>query len=363
MKAIYISATKQNRGKTIVCLGLLDVLLKKGYKVGFIKPVGQRYVVVDGENIDEDAVLVKEIFGGDYRLKDSSPIAIEKGFTEKYIKEDGKNLVDLIKHIKESYERIKKDKDIVIIEGTGHAGVGSVFDLSNAEVAKILGVKVLIVSGGGIGQPIDEIVLNKSLFEKIGVEILGAIINKVQKEKYDKIKTTVTAGLKRKNIDVFGVIPFVPLLSYLTMELIIESIKGEIISGKDNLNLLIKKIIVGAMFPHQALSYIDEGVLVIIPGTREDILFAIMSSSLIEHKKSIISGIVLTGGVKPHMSVVELLEKLNIPTYAVEEDTYYVASVIHDLLVKIRAYDKLKIDKIKELAAEYIDIEKIIDKI
>ncbi len=63
------------------------------------------------------------------------------------------------------------EKDFVIIEGTGHAGVGSVFDLSNAAVAKVLKSKVIIVSRAGIGRPIDEIAMNLALFEKYGVEV------------------------------------------------------------------------------------------------------------------------------------------------------------------------------------------------
>ena len=51
--------------------------------------------------------------------------------------------------------------------------------LSNAQVAKMLNAKVIIVASGGIGRPIDEISLNKALFEKVGVDILGVIINKV----------------------------------------------------------------------------------------------------------------------------------------------------------------------------------------
>jgi len=42
---------------------------------------------------------------------------------------------------------------------------GSVFDFSNATVARLLGSKVVIVSSGGIGKPIDEVILNKELFE------------------------------------------------------------------------------------------------------------------------------------------------------------------------------------------------------
>ena len=54
---------------------------------------------------------------------------------------------------------------------------------------------MIIVSLGGIGRPIDEILLNKAVFDKKGVELLGVIVNKVNQKKYDKINDLVRKGL------------------------------------------------------------------------------------------------------------------------------------------------------------------------
>src|SRR4030042_5894289 len=145
-----------------------------------------------------------------------SPIAVEKGFTEKYIVRPNKD--SITRQIKESFRRVCKDQDLVVIEGTGHAGVGSVFDHSNATVAKLLGSKVIIISSGGIGRPIDEIVLNKALFEKEGVKVLGVIINKVLPDKFAKISGFVRKGLERKGINVLGVLPYDPMLARPSIE-------------------------------------------------------------------------------------------------------------------------------------------------
>src|SRR3989338_6277387 len=102
----------------------------------------------------------------DCGIKDMSPIAVEKGFTEKYITRPNKRSID--KQIRDSFRRVARNRDLVVIEGTGHAGAGSVFDHSNANVAKLLGARVILVSSGGIGRAIDEIMLNKALFEKEG---------------------------------------------------------------------------------------------------------------------------------------------------------------------------------------------------
>src|SRR3989338_929813 len=192
-KKVYIAAPRQNDGKTIVSLGLFAALKKRIRKIGYIKPVGQHYLMVNGKKIDKDAVLINQVYHPAGRLTDMSPIAVPHGFTENYILRGNKEA--LVRRIKKSFRNIQKENNFVLVEGTGHAGVGSVFDLSNAEVASQLRAKVIIVSIGGIGKPIDEIMLNKAMFDQKGVAVLGVIINKVQEEKLKKITRFVTAGL------------------------------------------------------------------------------------------------------------------------------------------------------------------------
>src|SRR5204862_2302832 len=136
----------------------------------------------------------------------------------------------LLRKIQKAFGRVAWEKDFVLCEGSGHAGVGSVFDLSNARVAKILGAKVVIVSGGGIGKPIDEVSLNQALFEKEGVEIIGVILNKVLPEKVDSVTDFVRRGLKRKGLELLGVIPHQRILSNPTMELIRDELHAEVLN-------------------------------------------------------------------------------------------------------------------------------------
>jgi hypothetical protein len=77
-----------------------------------------------------------------------------------------------------------------------------VLGMSNAQVAKILGTKVIIVTQGGIGKPIDEVAINQALFEREGVEIIGVIINKVLGTKVDYITDFARRGFKRKGLDL-----------------------------------------------------------------------------------------------------------------------------------------------------------------
>ncbi|TAM37921.1 hypothetical protein EPN54_04735 [bacterium] len=359
MRKIFIAATKQNDGKTTVSLGIIKNLQQKFGKVGFIKPIGQRYLEEDGLKIDEDSILIEEVCGIKCGLKDMSPIAVEKGFTEKYITKPDKKSIS--GQIQNSFRRISKKQELVVIEGTGHAGVGSVFDHSNAAVARLLGSKVIIISSGGVGRPIDEIVLNKALFEKEGVKVLGVIVNKVLPDKFAKISGFVRKGLERKGIDVLGVLPYDPMLARPTIEQILEETDFQVICGKEYLERSVAKVIVAAMEPRDAVRYISEDSLMITPGDREDMIMSALSCFRDPgNKKLKVCGMVLSCGITPEAPIMNLLEKAEIPVLLAKSDTYDVATCLHDLTVKIRPCDKDKIEAVVKLVQENVDFKKIL---
>src|SRR6266516_515287 len=225
---VFIAATRQNDGKTTASLGLIAALQHHYPRVGYIKPVGQRFVEIAEQKIDEDIVLMDSVYQLNCPLVDMSPIAVEPDFTRKYLQSS--NNEALVRKIQKAFDRVAWEKDFVLCEGSGHAGVGSVFDLSNAQVAKILDAKVIIVTQGGIGRPIDEVSLNQALFEKEGVEIIGVIVNKVLPGKVDYVTDLVGRGFKRKGLELLGVIPHQPILLRPTLELIREELKAEMLN-------------------------------------------------------------------------------------------------------------------------------------
>ena len=113
-KKIFIAATMQNDGKTTVSLGLIAALKKRFEKIGFIKPIGQRYLMEQGYKVDEDSILIEKIFGIRCNIKDMSPVAIDKGFTERFIEKGADE--DYSKLIKDSFDKVAKENDLVIIE-------------------------------------------------------------------------------------------------------------------------------------------------------------------------------------------------------------------------------------------------------
>lgn len=359
---VYIGATRQNDGKTIVSLGLLNAIRKKVGSIAYIKPVGQQYKLINGKKIDKDAVLMEKIFGFGDDLPYMNPIAVPSGFTENYILRGKRST--LVKKIKKSYDYLAKRKEFVLIEGTGHAGVGSVFDMSNADVADLLGAKVIIVSCGGIGKPIDEIMLNYVSFAAKGVEVLGVIVNKVLQSKYKKINRLIRKGLARKNIEVLGVVPFEEILSNPTVSELLEDLDGDFICGKKGLNNVVERFVIGDVVAHEVLEFLSGGTLLITPGNREDFIFSALSGWVLGFaEKYKISGVIATYGKKPAKKVIEIIKGLGIPLIVVKEDSFSTARKINNMIFKLRAEDEVKIKETQELIEKYVDVGRILDMI
>ncbi|HVU27671.1 MAG TPA: AAA family ATPase [Verrucomicrobiae bacterium] len=357
---VFIAATRQNDGKTTTSLGLIAALQQNFPRVGYIKPVGQRFVEIESEKIDEDTVLMDAVYRLNTPLVDMSPIAVEPDFTRKYLQ--AANNDALVKKIQKAFDRVAWEKDFVLCEGSGHAGVGSVFDLSNARVAKLLEAKVIIVSQGGIGKPIDEIALNQALFEKEGVQIIGVILNKVLGDKVDYITDFARRGLKRKGLELLGVIPHEQILSNPSVDLIREELRAELLNQPPTLNSLVDDVVVGAMGAHNAMQFFKRGVLLITPGDREDILLAAGALTNPQSEEKM-AGIILTGGLRPAENVLKALQTMPIPVLLAKADSYEVASKVHNLTVKTRPTDAAKISLIRDIVAKNVNVKRIIDSL
>ena len=357
---VFIAATRQNDGKTTVSLGLISALQRSFPRVGYIKPVGQRFVEIEDEKIDEDTVLMDAVYRLNTPLVDMSPIAVEPDFTRKYLQ--AANNEALIKKIQKAFDRVSWEKDFVLCEGSGHAGVGSVFDLSNARVAKLLDAKVIIVSQGGIGKPIDEIALNQALFEKEGVEIIGVILNKVIGEKMEYISDFARRGLKRKGLELLGVLPYQKILRNPSMELIREELEAELLNPTANLGAHVDDVVVGAMSAQNAIRFFAPGTLLITPGDREDIVLA-ACASLEARDGPRMAGIVLTGGLRPGENILKLIRHIEAPFMLARADSYQVASKVNNLIVKTRPSDSEKISVIRDIVAKNVNVKKIIDSL
>jgi BioD-like phosphotransacetylase family protein len=356
---IYVAATRMDDGKTTTSVGLFAALQQRFPRIGFIKPVGQRFVEIEGAKIDEDTVLINETYHPHTPLKAMSPIAVEPDFTRRYL--SGGITHQLHDRVRTAFDIAAWEKDFVIIEGTGHAGVGSVFDLSNATVARLLKSKVIIVSRAGIGRPIDEISLNLALFEKQGVEVIGAIINKVVPEKMAMLKEYATLGLAKLGLPLLGMIPMHTELYKPTVNQACLRLKGEFLAGSQHKRRRISRIGVGAMSCRNAERLLQPGTLILTPGDREDLIMMILNEESRTPTRGHLAGVVLTDGILPPENVMQLIRERSIPFISTAADVSSATTTFGQMTVKTEVGDRDKIGVIQKLIQDHVQVDRIID--
>lgn len=363
-KRVFVAATRQNDGKTTTSLGLFGALKSLGKDVSYIKPVAQRIVKMDNEiEVDEDTFLLNSVYDVKIPLSAMSPVAVDSAFTRNYLEHSAEMHPKIQNAICRAFDRVAYGKDIVIIEGSGHAGVGSVFQSSNADNAAMLGAKAIIVASGGIGKPVDEIALNKALFDSKGVQCVGAILNKVLPQKMDEVRRYAGKALEAHGIPLLGVLPLEKSLSRPNLSQIAEVIDAEwlvpVASGRSQ---RVSKIIIGAMSAQSVLDYVKAGTLVITPGDREDLLFSLIAASGTEALPQV-TGVVLSNGARPSARILDMLSLLQIPVVATDRECFVATARINAMIVKTQPSDRDKVSTIEELIREHVDLARLLEQI
>ncbi|MDR1190815.1 MAG: AAA family ATPase [Verrucomicrobiales bacterium] len=353
---IFIAATRQNDGKTTTSLGLVAALRKRFGKVGYIKPVGQRYVEVSGRKIDEDTVLINETYNPGLPLEAMSPIAVEPNFTRDYL--DHGDAAELRARVEGAFNRAAWEQQFVVIEGSGHAGVGSVFDMSNAHVASALRSKAIIVSRGGVGRPIDEIALNLALFEKHGVPVVGVVLNKVLPARIAELRPYAEKGLAKLGVPLLGIVPFNGELRKPTVNQICQELGGKFIAGEKGKRRRVNKIHIVTMTSKHVEMLFDPNSLIIVAGDREDIVLAVLGAN---QESRQIAGVVLTHGMEPQPDIIRIMQAHHVPFITTTQEAYDVATKINRMTVKTEPGDCEKITLIQRLIEEHVDIDAIIN--
>ena len=358
---IFIAATKKDEGKTTTALGILIHLRKHFSNVGFMKPVGQKFVeLVDGEKVDKDVWLVRKSFDFNDDAKLMSPVIIPSGFTKRYI--DNRNPEKLSQKISDAFSKQSINKDFMLLEGTGHAGVGSIIDLSNARVAELLDSRVILISSGGIGKPIDEIMLNVSLFKERGVEIAGIILNKVLPSKIQQIKNYAGKALAWHGLELLGVVPYEPLLSEPTLTEVCRIINGKVLSGKDKLSTLYSNAVLAVDFTPLLLEKIKPKTLIVTTGSQTELLISCASDrKCMENLREKVSGILLVAGIEPKNHIIKMLKLAGFPVIITEISAFDATAKVSSMVAKTQPDNPEKVEMISNLFDDYVNMKRIIE--
>eukprot|EP00667_Euglena_gracilis_P012251 EG_transcript_12582 len=282
-RAIYVAATQQYIGKTTTCCAILSGLRQYYRRVGYMKPVGQIDAEVVGEDgqtlkVDKDVRLFREFFDLKHcSYHDMSPILIRSGYTKRFLDgqiEAGQQMRD----IQDAFRRLQAVNDFVLLEGTGHCGVGSIIGLDNAWVAKQLGLDMVLICSGGLGSAFDELSLNHLKCEEHGVKIRGVIMNRVAPSKREQTMHYISKALRRWDVPLIGCVPYYTY--FPTLGDLEGLFKQEALSGRDKRDRVFESIELVATSLPEFLKVVPlpqhQNTLWILHATRIDLLEGVL---------------------------------------------------------------------------------------
>jgi len=338
-KAIYIVTTEPNSGKSIVSLGLMQLLLGRTAKVGYFRPIIDD---VPNGKTDNHIDTVLSYFNVDMKIEEAYAYTRSQVVQLKNQDKDD----EIVGHIIHKYKTIENKFDFVLVEGTDFSGEGAIIEWDiNVLIAKNLGIPAVILASGK-NKTLDELVGNLYMaydsFKEKGVDVLLIVANKVQPENV----TIVSNELKEKLPDdvLVGTIPVNTILGSPTLKEIAQELDAKILFGEDYINNQVGSFSVGAMQLRNYITHLKDDSLVITPGDRADIILGALQANISTNYPSL-SGIVLTGGLLPEESIIKLIEGLSdiIPILSVARGTFYVTNKIGTIRPRIYAENTEKI--------------------
>lgn len=359
-RKIFIAATGKDSGKTTTSLSLLHLASKKYGKgrVGFMKPFGPKPAEYRGVIVDKDAALTAEIFGLEQDPTLFSPVVVDRATTRAFL--DGKfTSAALHAKIRSALDELERQYDFIVIEGSGHGGVGSIFDLSNAEVARITGAPVMIVTGGGIGNVVDSAALNIALFRQAGVEVKLVLTNKVDPAKREQSLHYLTLAFARIGVPVRVGFDYAPLLANPTLNRVAKVLNEPLRATPQEAQRIILHQQLGAASSQRVIDLLEDSTLLMVNSSRDELLVTTSSLYHLPEYKRKIAGL-LIAGLNPISKITQqIIDDSGVPylrTMITNSETF---TILSNDVSKTTAEDKEKIELIYSMAERQLDFDAI----
>lgn len=350
--SIYLSTTEPHCGKSLVSLGITEMLLRKTKRVGIFRPL---ITEIRPDRRDKNIDLILSHFNLEVPYDDTHVFTMRQASDMLAHGQYDQFLDEIIK----KYKRLEKTCDFILCIGSDFVGESSAFEFDiNAEIAHNLSCPVLVLgsaASNNISDSVGPVKMAVDLFHERGCQILGAIVNRAKPEMRDDLLVALKDTLTQKDIFI-SVIPENKILDSPTIKEITEHLNAEVMYGHDRLERQAYRYMVIAMQVQNYLDRLTDNALLITPGDRGEVILSALQAHQ-SRNYPLIAGILLTTGMKPAPSIKTLLDGLPsiLPILAVETETYETAAQIGNIRSYITADNKSKIAISQKLFEQYVD--------
>ena len=335
-KSLYITGTEHSSGKSVVTLGVMQFLQSKVRRIAFFRPI------IDSEDEakrDSDINLVLKHFELDMLYRDTYACTYKEAIE---LVTSG-NMPLLLEKIFKKFKALENEYDFVLCEGTDFWDKDTAvqFEL-NTEIAASLNIPLALVISGkekSAESVLASIHTNIELLKDKRRELGCVFANRVS------LSETERAHCLEKTDTPLFFIDEHPALCNPSIGDVQKGMNAEVIFGKERMNNLVHDYIIAAMQVGNFMKYLQQGLLIVTPGDRSDIILASLASYLSTTYPDV-AGILLTGGIELPESITHLLEGWTgapVPILSVKTATYDTCQELMKLQGKIAPEDHRRI--------------------
>ena len=351
-QSLYITTTEPRCGKSLVSLGIANLLLRKTGRIGVFRPV------IDTAGPAERDKNI-ELLVDHFNLK------IDYPETYAFLESEAADLMGrgqmdaILDGVIEKYKVLEARFDFIIIIGSDFESEESAFEVDlNAQIARNLGAPVLIVSRGdrrSAGDVQNVLRVASDTFTQAGCQVAGVIVNRTDSANLDALRKTLPDLLQDRGTFI-ALIPADARLSSPTLREVVDQLDAEVLYGEDGLDNLVYDYLVIAMQVRNYLTHLRDNALLITSGDRDEVLLSAIQAHQSQNYPRL-AGIVLSGGMRPPETVIRLIEGLEdiFPILSVQTATYATAASTMDLRSYITAENPRKIELSLKLFESHVD--------
>ncbi|WP_259067560.1 phosphate acetyltransferase [Mucilaginibacter sp. X4EP1] len=355
IKTVFVASTEPYSGKSIISIGLINMLLGKAQKIGYFKPIINHN---DTQKKEGHIDTILSYFDLPVAYEDAYAYTWHEAMSQMETESEGEVLDTIIR----KFKNLEDKYDFTVVEGTDYLGDGAAFEFDiNVQIAKNLQAPVIVVLSGEdktTAQVVNGVLTAIHNFEAREIQVLAVVANKIKPEFANDIKELLKEQLSPGIL--LAVIHANVKLQSPTMKEICEKLNGKLLFGKDQLSNQADNFITGAMQVPNFLNYLKENVLIITPGDRGDIIISALQANLSTSYPKV-AGIILTAGYEPEEPILRLINGLQtvVPIIAVESGTFQTSNEIGAIRSIITPDNTQKIQLAIDTFNKYIDVAEL----
>lgn len=355
-KAVYVMSMEPESGKSLVTLGLAETMSQRVGRIGFFRPV-----IAAGDAADELIELMRDR----YQLGQS--YVESYGVTTNEARSAGTPAAQeaLTAAIMTKFHELAAQCDAVLVAGTDFTGASAAFEFElNARLAANLGAPVVLVMRGHghkSHQVAGAVTAALGSLAEHDATTAAVIINRVDDDQLESMQK-VAAKLPVP----CWLLPEENTMAHPTVRQTANLLHATVLAGNaDTLSREVAGVKVAAMTVPHLLKHITDKVLLITSGDRADVILTAVATQH-AHAESQVSGVLLTGGVRPDREVLDLINTIPGPPMPIllsERDTYDTTAAVTNLRPVTSANDTRRIALSLGLFESQVDGEALAEAI